>query len=86
MEECFKTGENKLVVGFGAEREQEQKDAGNQCGYCNGVLSTNVFHVDGIRGDKRTWNTDDRRDSIVPIHNVVRRRWYILASVLKILW
>ena len=86
MEERLKAGKNELIVGVGADREAEKKDTSYQRGHCDGVFPANVFQVDGIGSNERAGDANDRCNGVVAIDDVVRRRWLIFASVLKVLW
>lgn len=72
LEESLQAGAKQLDVGVGRSREAEEQHSGNQCGDNHGTLTTNILDFNGVAGQDRSRDTDDRSDSIVPVGNVCR--------------
>ncbi|KAL9044478.1 MAG: hypothetical protein Q9214_002385 [Letrouitia sp. 1 TL-2023] len=84
LEKGFQTSESKLEVWIRRNCETEDEDPGYQGRNCDSSFSTNIFNIDGIICNERTWYTDNRSDCVVSVDNSCRRRC-ITASILKIL-
>lgn len=87
LEKRFKTTKCKLKIRIATDGEAKEENSGYQCGDCNGVLATNVFDVNCVGSNERPGDTDDRCDSVVAVHDAVRRVFVVrLPSVLIKLW
>ena len=87
LEKRFKATKYKLKIRIATDGEAKEEDSGYQCGDCNGVLATNVFDVNCVGSNERPGDTNDRCDSVVAVHDAVRRMFVVrLPSVLIKLW
>lgn len=87
LKKGFETAEGKLVVGIATDCEAKQEYSSYQCGDCNGILAADIFDIDRVGSNERSWDTNDRGDSVVTVYNAVWRRCSIrFPNVLEILW
>ena len=87
LEKRFKATKYKLKIRIATDGEAKEENSGYQCGDCNGVLATDVFDVDCVGSNERSGDTDDRCNSVVAVHDTVRRMFVVrLPSVLIKLW
>ena len=87
LEKRFKATKDKLEIRIATDGEAEEENPSYQCGDCNGVLATDVLDVNCVGSNERPRDTDDRCDSVVAVHDAIRRMFVVrLPSVLIKLW
>lgn len=85
LEKGLQAGEDELKIRVRADSEAEEQDARDHRGEGNGALPADVLDVDCVVSNCTPRNADNRRDSVIPVDDTVRRLGYCLAAILKIL-
>lgn len=73
MEEGLERGECDLEVGIRRDGEEEKEDTRDGGRDGHGTLPADIRDVDCVTGEDGSRNTDDGRDGIISVGNVIRR-------------